>query len=107
VPSIGSTIQQRSTTPPLSSPSKPSSGKASASRVRIKRLDLAIPMLTKSYGPFVSRVKAALRAKYPAARSPASRITAVAVVRRASIVMASSYSVAFNACYTQLFSLSR
>ena len=59
-----------------------------------QRLDLAIRDADEVLRPFVSRVKAALRAQYPAARSSASRITAVA-------------SVAFNACCTQLFSLSR
>src|SRR5215471_4109181 len=89
VPSIGSTTQQRSPAPPpLSSPRKPSSGKALASRVRINASTSRSAMLTKSCGPFVSRVNAALREKYPAAASPASRIKWVAVVRRASIVMA-------------------
>jgi hypothetical protein len=66
VPSIGSTTQQHSTPPPLSSPSKPSRPAGSGSTPR--PLDPA--MLTKSCDPFISRVKAALRAKYPAARSP-------------------------------------
>src|ERR1700730_5410362 len=89
VPSIGSTTQQRSlAAPPLSSPRKPSVGKASANPERINASTSRSAMLTKYCGHFVSRVNAVLLAKYLPASAPASRITAVAVVRRASIVMA-------------------
>src|SRR6516165_5670986 len=69
-------------------PRKPSSGKASASRVRISASTSRSATLTKSCGPFVSRVRVTRRAKYPAARSPASWIRWVATARRAWIVMA-------------------
>jgi len=88
VPSIGSTIQHRSpASPPLSSARKPSVGKASARRVRIKDSTSRSAILTKSCGPLVSRVRASRWAKCLAASCPASRISWVAKVRRASIVM--------------------
>src|SRR5215471_10181919 len=68
VPSIGSTTQHRSPAPPpLSSPRKPSAGKASVRRVRIKDSTSRSAMLTKSCGPLVSRVRSSRRAKCLAA----------------------------------------